>query len=209
MKRMIILLFLFCSTGAAQQKEACGPTNPCSLVSFVRLSPAEATKAKQLAESLRDAEERNQKARQAMEQFRQTYRTAHPDLQFSDDFQLAVYPAGESATGISQVASIALTAEQSKKLASLSQEMRASEQSAIAARGAWQDFEHQFMADHSSGSGTRAELTLSSGKRVQIFSPWVTTGYGAEGEFQIWRGVAFTTDFQLAFPRWYQSGLMQ
>lgn len=169
---------------------------PCAsrnLVRFIRLSPDEVTKAKQLAQSLRDAEERNKKAKIAWEQFEQSYQAVHPDLhgiEFTDDFRLAVSRVGSPALGLLQVASIELTAEERKKLESLRQEMTESEQSLRQARIAWQDFQIQFMADHSGSCATAttySEATLSSGERVRICPPWM-------------QGVAFTTDFKLAFP---------
>ena len=92
------------------------------VVPSIRLSPDEVTKAKNFTQSLRDAEERNKKARLAFEEFRQSYQTAHPELsgiKFTDDFRLAVSRVGSPATGVLQVASIELTAEEHKKLESL------------------------------------------------------------------------------------------
>src|SRR5213596_3055596 len=69
---------------------------PCvaqDLVPFIRLSAHEAAKAKQLAQTLKDATERSTKAKVAWEQFHQSYQSAHPDLRglkFSDDFRLAI-----------------------------------------------------------------------------------------------------------------------
>src|SRR5882762_5044758 len=56
---------------------------PCvaqDLVPFIRLSADEAAKAKQLAQTLKDATERSTKAKVAWEQFHQSYQSAHPDL---------------------------------------------------------------------------------------------------------------------------------
>jgi hypothetical protein len=167
---------------------------PCTsqdLVPSIRLSPEEVAKAKQLTQSLRDAEEHNNKANADWKQFRQSYQAAHSDLhgiKFTDDFRLAVSRVDSPANGVLQVATIELTAEERKKLEGLSQEMTESEQSLRQARIAWHDFQSQFLANHSGTCATPpySELTLSSGKSVRICPPWM-------------QGVAFTADFELAF----------
>jgi hypothetical protein len=80
---------------------------PCvaqDVVPVIRLSVDEAAKAKQLAETLKDAKERATKAKLAWEQFSQSYQTAHPDLlalRFTDDFRFAVARVHSSTPGIS------------------------------------------------------------------------------------------------------------
>jgi uncharacterized membrane-anchored protein YjiN (DUF445 family) len=168
---------------------------PCAsqnLVPFIRLSPDEVTKAKQLAQSLKDAEERNNQAKVAWQQFHQAYQAAHPNLRsvkFTDDCRLAIAKVDAYTSGVFQAASIELTPEQRKKLESLRQEMTESEQSRKQAQNAWWDFNTQLVADHvgDSGAGAYSELTLSSGKHVRIYAPWTAT-------------VVFTSDFKLAFP---------
>lgn len=163
------------------------------LVPFIRLSPDEVTKAKQLTQSLKDAEARNSKAKLACGQFYQSYQAAHPDLhgiKFTDDFRLALSQVDSPANGVLQAASIALTAEEHKKLENLSQEMTESEESLKQAKIVWHDFQTQLVADHIGSSATAttySEATLSSGKHVRIYGPWTN-------------GVVFTTDFKLAFP---------
>lgn len=68
---------------------------PCvaqELSPVIRLSTDEATKAKQLAQDVVDANTRSAKGKLAREQFHQTYQPAHtdlPGLMFSEDFRLA------------------------------------------------------------------------------------------------------------------------
>src|SRR5437773_9097373 len=98
---------------------------PCvaqDLVPFIRLSADEAAKAKQLAQTLKDATERSTKAKVAWEQFHQSYQSAHPDLRglkFSDDFRLAIAQVDAYTPAVYQAATIELTAEERKKLESL------------------------------------------------------------------------------------------
>ena len=169
---------------------------PCAaqdLVPFIRLSPDETTKAKQLAQSLKDAEERSSKAKLAWEEFHKSYQAAHanlPSLKFTDDFRLAVAKTGSPISGVYQAVSIELTAEERKKLENLRQEMGESEQSEKQARFAWLDFNYQLTADHAGKPAAGAgygDVTLSSGKQLRLYTPW--TGL-----------LVFTADFTLAFP---------
>jgi hypothetical protein len=168
---------------------------PCvaqDVVPVIRLSVDEAAKAKQLAETLKDAKERATKAKLAWEQFSQSYQTAHPDLlalRFTDDFRFAVARVHSSTPLISLAATIELTAEERKKLESLHREMTESEQSQKQAENAWKDFNIQLVVDHVAvvATGSYSEVTFSSGKAVRVRPPW--TG-----------ALVFTTDFKLAFP---------
>jgi hypothetical protein len=166
---------------------------PCvaqDVVPIIRLSPDEVAKARQLAQSLKDAQERNNKAKVAWEQFHQAYQAAHPNLRgvkFTDDFRLAIAKVDSPAVMVFQAASIELTAEERKKLESLHQEMTESEQSRKQAHNAWMDFNIQLVVDHVPATESYSEVTLSSGKQVRIWPPW--NGL-----------LVFTTDFKLAFP---------
>ena len=168
---------------------------PCAaqdLVPFIRLSADEVAKAKQLAQYVKDAQERSNSAKVAWEQFHQAYQAAHPNLQnirFTDDFALAVARVYSSTSKISQAVSIELTAEERKKLENLRKEMIESQQSQKQAENTWQDFQYQLVIDHVSISTptSYSDVTLSNGKQVRIPGPW-------NG------GIVFTTDFKLALP---------
>ena len=162
------------------------------LVPFIRLPADEVARAKQLAQSLKDAQERSDRSRVAWEQFHQAYQVAHPNLQnirFTDDFALAVARVYSRTSHIFQAASIELTAEERKKLENLRKEMIESQQSQKQAENAWQDFQYQLVIDHVSISAptSYSDVTLSTGKQVRIPFPW-------NG------GIVFTTDFKLALP---------
>src|SRR5437773_7516959 len=168
---------------------------PCAaqdLASIIRLSADEATKAKQLVQDLKDAKERSAKAKVAWGQFHQTYQAAHPDLpgvRFTADFRLAVAVLNSSIPEVSQAATIDLTAEERKRLEALHQEMIESEQSQKQAEKNWQDYKNQLVIDHVGSSvGSGGIITLTNGKQVVIPNPWAS-------------GLAFTTDFRLAFPQ--------
>lgn len=169
---------------------------PCvaqDLVPFIRLSPDETTKAKQLAQSVKDSEERSSKAKIAWEEFHKSYQAAHsnlPGLKFTDDLRLAVAQTNSPILRVYQAVSIELTAEERKKLENLRQELAESEQSQKQAQIAWQDFNYQLSADHAGNPAKGAgysEVILSSGKQLRLYAPWA-------GPF------AFTADFKIAFP---------
>src|SRR5215471_1390922 len=169
---------------------------PCvaqDLVPFFRLSPDETTKAKQIAQSVKDAEERSSKAKIAWEEFHKSYQAAHanlPGLKFTDDLRLAVAQTNSPILRVYQAVSIELTAEERKRLENLRQELVESEQSQKQAQIAWQDFNYQLAADHAGNPAKEAGynvVTLSSGKQLRLYSPWVGP-------------LAFTADFKIAFP---------
>jgi hypothetical protein len=99
---------------------------PCvaqHLAPVMRLSADESMRAKQLVQSLGAAKERSAKAEVAWEQFHQTYQAAHPNvpgLRFTDDFSLAFALMSSSVDEVRQVTTIELTAEEKRKLDSLS-----------------------------------------------------------------------------------------
>jgi len=167
---------------------------PCvaqELAPVIRLSTDEATKAKHLAQDVVDAKERSAKGKSAWEQFYQTYQAAHadlPGLRFSEDFRLAFALLKSSTFEVSQVATIELTADERKKLEALHQEMTASEQSQKQAEKNWQEFQYQLVVDHVGTSSTGGAIVMLAGKQIIIPNPWSS-------------GLAFTSDFRLAFPR--------
>lgn len=167
---------------------------PCAaqdLVPFIRLSVDEVAKAKQLAQSLKDAQERSNRSKVAWGQFQQAYQAAHANLEnvkFTDDFALAVARVYSPTARIFQAASIELAAEERKKLENLRKEMIENQQSQKQAENAWQDFQYQLVIDHVNISNSTGynDVTLSTGKQARIPFPW--------------NGIVFTTDFKLALP---------
>jgi hypothetical protein len=169
------------------------PSLPCvaqELAPVIRLSADEAKKAKQVAEDVDDAKDRRDKAKLAWTQFHQTYQAAHADLRglrFSKDFRVAFALVEPSkAAEVRQVAAVELTPEERKKLEALHQEMIDSEQSLMQAERAWREFQYQLVVDHV-GTSTEGAVETLGGKRTIIPNPW-----GG--------GLAFTSDFRLAFP---------
>jgi hypothetical protein len=162
------------------------------LVPVIRLSADEATKAKQLVQDLKDAKERSAKAKVAWGQFHQTYQAAHPDLpglRFTADFRLALALLNSPLPGVPQVATIELSAEERQKLETLHRDVIESEQSQNQAGQNWQDYKYQLVIDHVGSSKESGSIvTLPNGKQVVIPNPWAS-------------GLAFTTDFRLAFPQ--------
>jgi hypothetical protein len=167
---------------------------PCvaqELAPVIRLSTDEATKAKHLAQDVVDAKERSAKGKLAWEQFHQTYQAAHadlPGLRFSEDFRLAFALLKSSTFEVGQVATIELTADERKKLEALHQEMTVSEQSQKQAEKNWREFQYQLVLDHVGTSSTAGAIVMLAGKQITIPNPWAS-------------GLAFTSDFRLAFPR--------
>ena len=161
------------------------------LAPVIRLSADEATKAKQLVQDLKDAKERSAKAKVAWDQFRQTYQAEHPGLpsvRFTADFRLAFALLNSPIPDVLQVATIELTAEERQKLETLHREVIESEQSQKQAEKNWQDYKYQLVIDHvGSSKESGGVVTLANGRQVVIPNPWAS-------------GLAFTTDFRLAFP---------
>ena len=166
---------------------------PCvaqELAPVIRLSAAEATKAKQLAQDVNGAKERSGKAKVVWGQFHQTYQASHadlPGLRFSEDFRLAFALVKSSTAEVRQVATVELTAEERKKLEALHQAMIESEQSQKQAEENWREFQYQLVVDHVGTSSTEGGIVTLAGKQIIIPKPW----HG---------GLAFTSDFRLAFP---------
>ena len=163
-----------------------------NLAPVIRLTTDEATRARQLVHDLKDANDRCAKAKAAWEKFRQNYQAAHPDvpdLRFTADFRLAFGLLNSSAPEVRQVATIELVPEERRELETLHRELIDSEQSQKEAEKNWRDYKTQLIVDHVgiSTTGPGGYLMLA-GKQVLIPSPWAS-------------GLAFTSDFRLAFPQ--------
>jgi hypothetical protein len=66
--------------------------------------------------------------------------------------------------------------------------MTVSEQSQKETEKNWREFQYQLVVDHVGTSSTGGAVMMLAGKQITIPNPW-----GA--------GLAFTSDFRLAFPR--------
>jgi hypothetical protein len=178
------LLLLFLSLPCAAQ----------TLLPVIQLSAEESATAKQLAQTLKDADERSASAKAAFQQFHQLYQSTHPnlpDLRFTDDARFAVATMHSSIRGFYPLASIELTAEEHQKLQTLVREMAQSDEAKKQAENNWGDFEVQLVLKHigRSKNGAGSSVTLSSGAGGSIPVPYPWTGE-----------LAFTSDFKLATP---------
>jgi hypothetical protein len=179
------ILFLFLSWPCAAQ----------TLLPVIQLSAEESATAKQLAQALKDANERSATAKVAWQQFHQLYQTAHtnlPNLRFTEDFRLAVATMDSSTPGVYQLATVELTVEERQKLQALHREMTQSEESQKHAENNWKDFKIQLVLKHigtstTGSSGGFVRLSTGVGGDILVPNPWA-------GE------LAFTPDFKLATP---------
>jgi hypothetical protein len=168
---------------------------PCAaqeLVPVIQLSADEAGKAKQLADTVKSAQNRNSKAQIAWEQFHQNYQMAHPNLapvRFTADFQHAFALRGSPSVLESKpVRTIDLTAEEQQKLQALHQEVEDSERAVREAETTSRDYQYQLVAAHVTTRGEPGTVMRLGGKQVTIPMPWQ-------------EGLAFTPDYRLAVPR--------
>lgn len=168
---------------------------PCAaqdLVPAIQLSADEAGKAKQLAEGVKTAQERNSKAHAACEQFHQTYQVRHPNLaplRFTADFRHAFALRGSPNLLESKpLKAIDLTPEEQQKLQTLHQELAESERAVRDAETTSRDYQYQLVAAHVATRGEPGTPMKLGGKQVTIPSPWQ-------------EGLAFTPDYRLAVPR--------
>jgi hypothetical protein len=81
----------------------CSSSSRCvaqEVVPVIYLSPGEIAKAKQIAQDLKSAQDRDSRARIAWQSFHQDYQAAHPEwpgLRFASDFRVAL--AQKSSSG--------------------------------------------------------------------------------------------------------------
>ncbi len=158
------------------------------LLPIIQLSADETAKAKQLAQDLKNARERNAKAQTAWQTFHLTYQTAHPGLgivRFTSNFRLA---CSSSGSDVDPVKVVELTAEERQQLQALHRELVESEESRKEAQETWIEYQYQIVADHASSiGGTLTTGTLSTGKTFLVPAGWSS-------------GLAFTPDFRFAVP---------
>ena len=176
---------------------------PCTaeaqeLVPIFQLSAEEAAKASHLAQDLKNAHQRDDKAVAAWRMFQHTYSSAHPDLsniQFTSDFRLAFASRGSSSNMDAErqrIKPVELTAEEQQQLKAMHREITESRQSLRQVEKTWVDYQNELVADHFPSSTEGAVVTLSSGKQYVIPSPWSN-------------GLAFTPDFRFAVPLWTEA----
>lgn len=174
-----------CLTCTAQAQE---------LVPILQLSDEETAKASHLAQDVKNAQQRLEKAGAAWRVFRETYQSTHSDLpnaHFTADFRLAFSPShsfSASDAERQQVPAIELTAKEQQQLKALHQEMTESQQSLRQAEKSWLDYQNELVANHVPNGTEGVAVTLSSGKAYLISFPWGN-------------GLAFTPDFRFAVPR--------
>ena len=168
------------------------------LVPIFQLSADEAAKASHLAQDVTNARQRYDKASTAWRMFQQTYSFAHPDLaniQFTSDFRLAFASLGSSSNVDAErqrIRPVELTAEEQQQLKAMHREITESRQSLRQVEKRWVDYQNELVADHFPSGTEGAVVTLSSGKRYVIPSPWSN-------------GLAFTPDFRFAVPLWTEA----
>ena len=162
------------------------------VLALIRLSTDEAAKASQLAQSVKGAEDRKNRARILWRNFYQSYWAEHPELptlRFSSDFRVAFGAKGSGDSLVHEATVVALSAEERQKAESLHREMLEAQESLPQAVKNWRDYQYKLVAGHIPSTGSGSTVILPSGKSVAIPEPWD-------------RGLAFTPDFRVAVPRY-------
>jgi hypothetical protein len=165
------------------------------VVPIIYLSTSEAAKAKQTAQDLKSAQDRNDRAATAWRNFHQSYQAAHPELpglRFASDFGVAFALKSLSSPFpiTDEAATVELSTEERQKAESLHREMLEAKRVLDQAQKSWSDYWHQLVVDHvSPGPKSGVIVTLPNGKSATIQDPWAN-------------GVVFTPDFRVAVPRY-------
>jgi hypothetical protein len=159
-------------------------------------STAESAKAKQAAEDLRGAQDRDKKAMAGWEDFYRAYQRAHPELpglRFTSDFRVAF--ARRNSTNPAyplslEAAVVELSAQEQQNAVSLHREMEEARAALLQAQKKWTDNWHQLVLDHvgASPDGSGSSVQLPDGKSAVIPNPWAN-------------GVIFTPDFRVGVPQ--------
>ena len=161
------------------------------VLALIRLSTDEAAKASQLAQSVKGAEDRNNRARILWRSFYQSYQAEHPELpglRFSSDFRVAFGAKDSAGSLVHEVAVVELSAEERQKAEALHREMLEAQEALPQAEKNWWDYQYELVAGHIPSTGSGSNRILPSGKSVVVPEPWD-------------RGLAFTPDFRVAVPR--------
>lgn len=169
------------------------------VLALIRLSTDEAARASQLAQSVKSAQDRANRASTLWRNFYQTYQAEHPELprlRFSSDFRVAFGVKRSADSLVDEAVVVELSAEERQKAESLYREMLEAQEALPQAEKNWREYQYELVADElvagripgmeSAGSGSN--IILPSGKSVVIPHPWTS-------------GLAFTPDFRVAVPR--------
>lgn len=160
-----------------------------TLAPVIYLSSAETAKAKQLRGELKQAIERQEKARAAWAVFQRLYQAAHPELvplQFTADYRMAF--ATRTSGGIREMVMVDLSPEERKKIEDLVTELRAADQGLRKTESSWRDFQLELAATHTATApGQRFGMSLSDGRQVLIAAPWADL-------------IIFSPDFRFIVP---------
>lgn len=173
------------------------PTPHCvaqEVVPIIHLSSGEAAKAKQTAQDLKTAQDRNNKAARAWRDFHQSFQEAHPELptlQFASDFAVAF--ALKTVSGPfpleKEAATVELSPEERQRAESLHREVLEAKGALDRAQKSWSDYWQQLVVDHVSPNPELGGTTVMlNGKSATIPNPWAM-------------GAIFSPDFRIAVPR--------
>ena len=160
------------------------------IVSVIYLSPSETATAKETAQALLIAHDRDYQANTAWENFHRSYQAAHPDLpglMFASDLKIAFAVKDVPGAFGREAAAIELSAEEREKAESLRREMVEAKRALEAARKNWRDYQNELVSDHFPSGKSGPVFKRSDGKSVVIPGPWV------------W-GAVFTPDYRVAVP---------
>lgn len=176
----------------------CTPSPRCvaqEVVPIIYLSNPEVAKAKQTAQDLKSAQDRNSRAAIEWRNFHQSYQVAHPELpglRFASDFRTAFARKTLSSPFPldAEAAMVELSTEERQKAESLHREMLEAKRVLDQAQKSWSDYWQQLVVDHVSPSPASSGVivTLPNGKSARIPKPW-------------FNGVLFTPDFRIAVPQ--------
>ena len=165
------------------------------VVPIIYLSTSEVAKAKQTAQDLKSAQDRNSRAAIEWRNFHQSYQVAHPELaglRFASDFRVAFARKTLSSPFPldAEAAMVELSTEERQKAESLHREMLEAKRMLDQAQKSWSDYWQQLVVDHVSPSPASSGVivTLANGKSATIPEPW-------------FNGVLFTADFRIAVPQ--------
>jgi uncharacterized protein YlxW (UPF0749 family) len=160
------------------------------VLALIRLSTDEAAKASQLAQSVKGAEDRNNRASILWRNFYQSYQAEHPELfrlRFSSDFRVA-FGVKAADSLVYEATIVELSAEERQKAESLHREMLEAQEALPQAQQNWRDYQYELVAGHIPSTGPGVTVVLTNGRSVTIPIPWSN-------------GLAFTPAFRISVPR--------
>lgn len=164
-------------------------------VPVIYLSPDVAAKAKQTAQDLKSAQDRNSRAAAEWRAFNLNFQAAHPELpglRFSSDFRVAFGKRNVSNPFPleTEAETVELSAEEQKKAKSLFEETLEAKRLVDQKQKAWLDYQNQLVLDHvpPNPNAGGSIVTLPDGATATIPNPWAN-------------GIIFTQDFRVVVPR--------